>query len=413
MPLICWLIVLGAHSQSYGITEYKNLGYIVVSPSGPDDDGDYGPNTPGTTTSGIQEALNYARENSRDVYIAGGPSAGSENEVVTYYLSETLYVPWGQQWHLDGGEYRLVYTPNTGDAVFIEGQGNCYIKFGTIIGGKSPDQVVVRLKPTVVGPDDQINCHAATFVFNGIIGSGGIQNPEPADNTGIGMYIDGTLGTAGVQNSSFYFGQISSCRTGLYLKTKVNANMFKSPSFHDLDTAIQVGESGTTETVAANMFEGIISSCNSGVRVFGKKNFFKLSLDTFLPQQAFIFESSAYNNMVISSYLPQGFTDNTNLNLSNRIITSKSIGYGVVTPSVPASGNYGVNTNSFPVEVQIITTGNVTEWLKADSTGYSGYDNAQTFNGGFTVGQRIVLDPGFKLKLTYSTPPTWRWMGLD
>ena len=411
--LILLLAMVSAYGEYQSIHDLKNLDYIVVSPAGPDDGGNYGPNTPGTTTSGIQEALDYARQNGRAVYIVGGPSAGGENGVVTYYLNETLCVPWGQQFHLDGGEYRLVYTPNTGDAVFIEGQGNSYIKFGTIIGGKSPGQVVVRLKPTVIGPDVQINCHAARFEFDGIVGSGGMPSGAPQDNTGIGILMDGTLGASGVQNNNFYFGQITSCQIGLYLKTKVRNNTFNFPCFHNLDTAIQVGENGTTETVAGNMFTGIISSCNRGVRVFGKENIFMLSLDTLLPQQAFIFEAPAYNNMLISSYIPQGFTDNTNANLSNRVITSKSIGYSVATPSIPASGNYVVNNNSFSVEVQILTSGNVTQWLKADSTGYSGVSDSQTFNGGFTVGQRIVLDPGFKLKLTYSTPPTWRWMRLD
>src|SRR2546425_9503341 len=33
--------------------------FVVVSPNGPNDDGDYGSNTPGTSTSGIQEAFDF------------------------------------------------------------------------------------------------------------------------------------------------------------------------------------------------------------------------------------------------------------------------------------------------------------------------------------------------------------------
>ena len=36
--------------------------YIFVTLDGPDDGGDFGRNTPGTKTSGIQEALNYTHE---------------------------------------------------------------------------------------------------------------------------------------------------------------------------------------------------------------------------------------------------------------------------------------------------------------------------------------------------------------
>jgi hypothetical protein len=47
----------------------KRKPYVFVTLEGPDDGGDFGPNTPGTKTSGIQEALNYAHEHCRDVYI--------------------------------------------------------------------------------------------------------------------------------------------------------------------------------------------------------------------------------------------------------------------------------------------------------------------------------------------------------
>ena len=42
------------------VSKYHQIGYVVVTPEGPDDGGDFGPNTPGTRTAGIQEALNYA-----------------------------------------------------------------------------------------------------------------------------------------------------------------------------------------------------------------------------------------------------------------------------------------------------------------------------------------------------------------
>ena len=46
--------------------------YVSVTLEGPDDGGDFGRNTPGTRTGGIQEALDYAHAHSRDVWIWGG-----------------------------------------------------------------------------------------------------------------------------------------------------------------------------------------------------------------------------------------------------------------------------------------------------------------------------------------------------
>jgi len=35
-------------------TQWRGLNYIVVTPNGPTDGGDFGPGTPGTKTSGLQ-----------------------------------------------------------------------------------------------------------------------------------------------------------------------------------------------------------------------------------------------------------------------------------------------------------------------------------------------------------------------
>jgi hypothetical protein len=42
---------------------------ITVTPNGPDDGGDFGPNTPGTTSGGVNEALAYAQANGIDIIL--------------------------------------------------------------------------------------------------------------------------------------------------------------------------------------------------------------------------------------------------------------------------------------------------------------------------------------------------------
>jgi len=42
---------------------------ITVTPNGPDDGGDFGPNTPGTTSGGVNEALAYAKANGIDIIL--------------------------------------------------------------------------------------------------------------------------------------------------------------------------------------------------------------------------------------------------------------------------------------------------------------------------------------------------------
>ena len=90
--------------------------YVFVTLEGPDDGGDFGPNTPGTKTSGLQEAIDYAHDNCRDVYIYGGRGGMHDGEGVqlnVYTLDETLKVPWSQDFRLDGGNYVLSYRKNS------------------------------------------------------------------------------------------------------------------------------------------------------------------------------------------------------------------------------------------------------------------------------------------------------------
>lgn len=117
----------------------NKLEHVLVTPNGPEDGGDFGPKTTGTKTSGIQEALDFAKENQKDVYIAGGGLTKAFKGGVRYVLDETLRIPWNQNWRVDGGEYWLIYRPKRGDAVVIDSQMNCRIKMGLVVNAQSPD----------------------------------------------------------------------------------------------------------------------------------------------------------------------------------------------------------------------------------------------------------------------------------
>src|SRR6476660_5690319 len=86
--------------------EERPKGWVQVTLDGPDDGGDFGPHTKGTKTGGIQEALDYAHETFRDVYIWGGRGGLDKKRLVAenvYRLQETIRVPWSQDFRLDGG----------------------------------------------------------------------------------------------------------------------------------------------------------------------------------------------------------------------------------------------------------------------------------------------------------------------
>ncbi len=82
-------------------------------------------------------------------------------------------------------------------------------------------------------------------------------------------------------------------------------------------------------------------------------------------------------------------------------------GFAITTPSVPASGTAQVNTNPFPVRVYITGAGTTTAYTITDPSG-----NAETFSLSIAAGQEITLDPGASITFTYTTAPTWKWYGV-
>ena len=63
LSILLGLFLLAGSSWAQEVTELHNLGYVVISLKGPADGGDFGPKTPGTQTSGFQEAINFAVAN--------------------------------------------------------------------------------------------------------------------------------------------------------------------------------------------------------------------------------------------------------------------------------------------------------------------------------------------------------------
>ena len=109
------------------------LNRVLVTPRGPDDGGDFGPHTPGTRTSGLQEALDAAKEQVKDVYICGGSWTAGKNQPVVYVLHETLRVPWMQDFRLESGHAVIHHAARSGDAVVFDSQMSCAYRFGLIV----------------------------------------------------------------------------------------------------------------------------------------------------------------------------------------------------------------------------------------------------------------------------------------
>jgi len=427
---------------------------VRVTLQGPDDGGDFGPNTPGTRTGGMQEAIDYAHKHFRDVYIFGGRGGlhqGTGSPANVYTLEETLHVPWSQDFRLDGGNYVLSYTKKSGHAITIDSQMNCRYKFGLIVS--QAEDAAVLIKPVTPGPDDFVVVTASIFDFSAVV------------SLGTGIQIDSSEGL--VINSRVLAEETNTMKRGVYLTdggstnwiSNNQINVMYNQQYHGVGACknLQVGDPGSNHIVH-NRFdmsmhaprgayfdpvskkytiaEGYeVSPEAVGVEIHAQNNVFTLvSYGKRAPGNDLVFASDARENTVFTLNLPNGFTNHARIP-TNRIIANSPVGFSVETPRVPASGECLTNRAPYVVQIFILDPGKVNEWtiIEAEKTvptipfnlsivdnlrnpehrtGSSGQPEAQTFPAGLIIGQSILLEPGEQISFIYTQSPTWRWKAL-
>lgn len=385
---------------------------LVVSPHGPDDGGDFGPNTPGTQTSGLQEALNAAKEQAKDVYVAGGSWTADKTVPVVYNLNATLHIPWMQNFRFDSGHGVLNYVKPTGDAVVFDSQMSCSYRFGLIVS--LSDGAVVRLKPTAAGPDRFKVITSTEFTFNALVGGGGAwPGGEPYNSNlkpghewkGAGLWLDGSEGS--IDANKITVIETVGCRTGLLLTGGVSRNTIEETNIHLCADHLRIGGADDARP-CDNRIEAFLDcqgiKPSSGARISGARNMLTLSLRPGLSEFDVRFEKPAAHNLVLL-HSPGRCIDESEQR-SNRVIAAGGI--KPVVPPVPPSGESCRNENPFSVAVRIVKTGNVANWSVQEGEG------AWTeFASPLTAGQTIVLAPGERLRLDYTEPPSWEWRTLQ
>lgn len=298
-----------AQSSKAGETDQPNRGTnrIVVSPHGPRDGGDFGPHTPGTRTSGLREALVAAKEQAKDVYLAGGSWTAERTEPVVYHLQETLVVPWMQNFRLDSGHCVLNYAQTTGDAVVFDSQMSCSYRFGLIVSASSG--AVVRMKPSTAGPDRFKVITSTEFVFNALVGGGGAwPGGAPHKNEldrshrwiGSGLCLDGSEGS--IDANKITVIETVGCGVGLELLGAVTRNTIEEVNIHLCDRHLSIG-SAADARACDNRIEAFFDcqgiETASGAQVYGSRNLLTLSARPFPRGADLSWEPGAAGNLAI------------------------------------------------------------------------------------------------------------------
>ncbi|MCC6145224.1 MAG: hypothetical protein IT368_15565 [Candidatus Hydrogenedentes bacterium] len=294
-----------------------HLGYVVVSPDGPDDGGDFGPRTPGTKTAGLQEAINHARELRRAVYVVGGGAKKAFENPVVYTMTETLRIPWTQDFKLDGGNAVIQFN-GTGDAIVFDSQMSSWFKFGLVVS--AAEGAVVRMRPESKGPDNFSVITACKFEFAALVGSGSVFGGEGTRGRGTGLWLDATNGP--IDGNEFLVSEVVACDTGIRLDEGATNNWIRCPFLHLCNTHLVLGEAGGTRA-RLNRIDAFIDGANglpsnTGATIHGQNNLLTLSFGRNAPGRNLVLAPGAVDNNCTLINLPDGLTDESGG--SNRIV---------------------------------------------------------------------------------------------
>lgn len=397
-----------------GADTHRAMGYVVVTPGGPEDGGDFGPGTPGTKTSGIQEAIDYAKAHYKNVFIAG---VQGDRSAPVYNTSETIQVPPMQGFRIDSGECVINYTQPTGDAIRIDSAMDCWYRFGLVVS-RSAD-AVVRLKPEHPVPiDGFVVLTDSVFEFSSVVGAGTF-NLQTLKITGApgggGIVLDASAGP--ILWNKVFATAVLLCDKGVYLTNggtgnAVAFNWIQVLHNHQCNTHLQVGDAGAgAGAVRGNRIDMSVNSegieGSAGAQIFGRGNLLTLDVLQAAEGKGLVFEAESGENIVTALALAGGITNNAT-EPTNRVVSAAPVGFEVETPPVPPSGEPVTNRNPYPIEAIALTPGDVSQWAVTDAEGES-----QSVAAPLRAGEHFILQPGESLTFAYSSPPTWRWRALE
>lgn len=387
---------------------------LTVTPQGPEDGGDFGPRTPGTRTSGLQEAFDAAKERGMELYIAGGSWTANKTEPVVYFLDQTLQIPWMQNFRLDGGHYVIQYNPKVGDAIVMDSQMSCSYRFGLIVS--NGDGAVLRVKPTTAGPDRFQVVTSTELIVNALVGGGGAWPGGEAHKNeldpghewkGVGLHLDGEPGS--IDANKFTVIETVGCHVGLLLSGKVTRNAIEETNIHLCRIHAIVGDRPDT-LVSDNRLEAYMDSqgiaAADGVRLFGRDNLLTLSSSRMAPGRDLILGTSAEGNLITAHRLPAGITNEAR-RPTNRLVAPSSIVPKCATPPMGKAGDVAVNRELTPVVVRFTDAGQTTGYREVAVDG-SATDHSMPI----AAGELVILQPGEGIAWLGEAAPQWVWKSV-
>ena len=365
-----------------GTINASNLNNIIVSPQGPSDGGNFGPETPGTQTAGFAEAFAYAAKNGKkEIFIVGGPN-------ITYNLETTLILPAIENLQVEGGTYTMNFPQTTGDCLVIDDAARTKFryKFGIVSAPNLTDGSLVSVQPSGSGVLE--NCGIEIYA---------IVAQASTNDSVTGLKLNS------LNDSKIKVENIEGCNTGIHMVSG-NNNALTCSSIVSCDTMLYVEAASNCE-VDASFTTGNRPDAVGADIAAGSNNLYNLVwMDAFAQNSGLVLGNQATDNIIKVMNLPLNAMVQTSNPPTNRIIALKSYGFELTTPAMPPSGQFAINDTGFGIVVMITNAGTVSSWSLKDTSG-----TVSTISASVYTGQSIMLEPGESIRLTYTAVPSWRW----
>ena len=380
-----------------------------------------------STTSGLQEAVNYAcgdgtaGSGDHDLHIVGGEA--STGGAVVYNLSTTLSFPAMQGKKISSGAVTLNFTSAIGTSPCVKFDScmmvDVRLQGCQIVNGGTGTALL--FEPTNSCPLDT-DVHQivdSSFHITTVVNT---NNSAQANDAGAVVRFVPTSGTHasnnGIVNSTFIFDEINqentaSTTAGIWIQNSAANkpfanNYIKCQHVHNqTGVGVQIGTtSGHAATASGNTYQ-IVSNSNSGAssdfNVFEDEAVLKIANENANATYGLVLQSSAANCTIISSLL-QGSTAAYN-NLATNKTSNQWIGAKPIAASsaISVGASPFIHQNTLLRDQQVIVqAGTLTANTQISHDGSTYYDVGAA-NGIFN------LPRGMYLKVTYSSAPSMRY----
>ena len=382
-------------------TKPKNEGRTAIPPYvllAFDDSGDFGPHTPGTKTSGWQEALNFCVKSGKDLYVKGG--FGGRKAI--YHIKETIRFPAAQDFRVDGGVYVLNWQgPADQDLLFLDSAMNCEYHLGILVyGGRS---AALRIKPEKPVPVDGFPAWVESQIF-----SQGIADPNPFKpgerKAGTGLVFDGSK--VSISYSSFYFASVLNFNRCVELMGDVSFNDLSIPHLHsnaDRGTLMVVGEQVTANRMLMTLGVDQGAKDITGIILGGRKNTLELgkrNSNKPIPNgKCLILTETADGNQI--NWTDSDPVSPTNFITDQALSASNQLTFTGPPPPIRQIPNVGKEFSHvqrlFPATIR---------WSGGDVVSVTLIRQARSVDFGQGTNRELLLSVGDELRISSLNPPT-------